>query len=244
MNGIVNILKPPGMTSSNVISDIRRICQMKRVGHTGTLDPGACGVLPICLGKATKLFDYLMEKQKEYYCEICFGKSSDTLDAYGSLTASDNKIISKKEFEAILAEFKGEQTQIPPAYSALKVQGQKMYELARKGIEIQREKKQRIIQIYEIELLEQTQENRFLFRVLCSKGTYIRVLCEDIATKLHTCAYMSFLLRTRTGGYSIDQALTIDEVAKLKENGKLDQFLVPAEEILPDLPKLDRKSVV
>lgn len=237
MNGIINVLKPPGMTSNQVVGDIRRICQIKKVGHTGTLDPGAAGVLPICIGKATRLFDYLVDKTKEYICEITFGQTTDTLDSYGQLIAEDKDVaISKANFMEILPRFLSEQTQCPPMYSALKVNGQKMYDLARAGKTIDRTTKARTICIDEMECLEPTGENRFLFRVICSRGTYIRVLCEDMAAALNTCAYMSFLVRSRSGKFSIERAWSLDEIAKAAQEERLHDCIWPMQEALSEYP--------
>lgn len=237
MNGIINVLKPPGMTSNQVVSDIRRICHVKKVGHTGTLDPGAAGVLPICIGKATRLFDYLVDKSKEYICEITFGQTTDTLDAYGSLIKRDAEVcVDKQRLMDVLPEFLGEQIQYPPMYSALKVNGQKMYDLARAGKTIDRKTKARKIKIDRIEYLDQTGFNRFLIRVICSRGTYIRVLCEDIAAKLDTCAYMSFLIRAQSGAFSLETAFSLEEIAENVEHNRLEDCLWTLQDVLKDYP--------
>lgn len=236
MNGMINVLKPPGMTSNNVVVDIRRMLKVKKVGHTGTLDPGAGGVLPICVGKATRLFDVLVDKQKEYICEITFGKETDTLDSYGQCIREDDCLITKEDMEAILPLFLGEQTQLPPLYSAIKSNGRKLYELARKGEEFDRETKKRTIVIDEIELMDHVGINQFLIRVVCSKGTYIRVLCEDIAKALGTCAYMSFLLRSRTGMFGIEEAKTMDELQEYMLADRLDECLLPMQSCLLHIP--------
>ena len=174
MDGIVNFLKPPGMTSSNAVSDISRIFSVKHAGHLGTLDPAAAGVLPVCLGRATKLFDLLVDKEKEYVFEAAFGLKTDTQDAYGTVTARDGRRVEQDELTAVLPEFIGTQDQAASVYSALKVNGKKMYELARAGAAV--EPKMREIRIYALELLEQTGENRFLQRTVCSSGTNVRSL--------------------------------------------------------------------
>lgn len=168
--GIVNVLKPPGMTSSDVVVDLRKIYGEKRVGHTGTLDPAAAGVLPICIGRATRLFDYLVDKQKEYIAELRFGQTTDTLDAFGVLTAECECDVSSEQLIAVLPEFLGEIEQIPPIYSSLSVNGVKMYKLARRGeVTEPIEDRKRIVSIYQLELLDKLQKNSFLIKIRCSK---------------------------------------------------------------------------
>lgn len=236
MEGIVSILKPPGMTSSNVVSDVRKVFSEKRVGHLGTLDPAAAGVLPVCLGRATRLFDILVDKDKEYIFEAAFGTKTDTQDAYGTVIARDNKHIQKSELAKILPEFIGDQMQTASIYSALKVDGKKMYELARAGKAV--EAKKREINIRELELLEETGENRFLLRTVCSRGTYVRSLCESLAERLNTVAYVPVLLRTRSGPFTIDGSYTITELEAAKGQGTLLQTIVSCEEAMSFLPEL------
>ena len=236
MDGIVNFLKPPGMTSSNAVSDISRIFSVKHAGHLGTLDPAAAGVLPVCLGRATKLFDLLVDKEKEYVFEAAFGLKTDTQDAYGTVTSWDGRRVEQDELTAVLPEFIGTQDQAASVYSALKVNGKKMYELARAGAAV--EPKMREIRIYALELLEQTGENRFLLRTVCSRGTYVRSLCESIAQKLGTIAYVSFLLRTRSGPFSIDGARTVAELETAKAAGTLTGLLVSCEKATAALPDI------
>jgi tRNA pseudouridine55 synthase len=236
MDGIVSVLKPPGMTSSNVVSDVRKIFSDKHAGHLGTLDPAASGVLPVCLGKATKLFDLLVDKDKEYVFEAAFGTKTDTQDAYGTVTRRDGRRVERDDLARILSELTGHQMQNASAYSALKVGGRKMYELARAGETV--ETKTRLISVYELELTEQTGENRFLLRTVCSRGTYVRSLCESIAGRLGTVAYVPFLLRTRSGPFSIDRSYTIAELEKAKCEGALAECVVPAEKAVSFLPGL------
>ena len=239
--GVINILKPPGMTSSNVVSDVRRILSEKRVGHTGTLDPGAAGVLPICCGRATRLFDYLVDKKKEYIAEVTFGIATDTQDAYGVITerAADREI-SRADVEAVLPRFTGEIEQIAPMYSALSVNGTRLYKLARSGIEIERAVRR--ITVYGLEILEQTGKNSFLLRVQCSKGVYVRTLCYDIGAALGYPAYMSFLLRTVAGEFTIDNAVTIPELQAAAGNGRLNEVIVPVDSALSFLPQITVNS--
>lgn len=234
--GIVNVLKPPGMTSSNVVSDIRRLFNLKRVGHTGTLDPGAAGVLPICLGRATRLFDYLVDKEKEYIAEIAFGSCTDTQDSYGRIVATSDRMVEEAELRAVLPSFLGEQTQVAPKYSALKTGGKAMYELARSGQEVP--ERIRPVHIHALEFITKTKENRFLLRIGCSRGTYIRTLCEDIGKRLNACAHMSFLLRTASGPFRVEDAYSIEELTAWKEQGTLLDHVVPIPQALSFLPKV------
>ena len=236
MDGIVTILKPPGMTSSNVVFDVRKIFSEKRAGHLGTLDPAAAGVLPVCLGRATRLFDILVDKDKEYVFEIAFGTQTDTQDAYGTVLARDERIVEQSELRRILPEFIGDQVQAASIYSALKVDGKKMYDLARAGETI--EPRLREISVHELELIEQTAPNRFLLRAVCSRGTYVRSLCESIAEKLGTIGYVPVLLRTRSGPFVSEQALTIAELDAAKSAGTLDQTLTSCEDAMAFLPEL------
>ncbi len=244
MDGVVILLKPPGMTSSNAVFDARKLFGEKRAGHLGTLDPAAAGVLPICLGRATRLFDLRVDKDKEYVFEIAFGVKTDTQDAFGKVLARDTRTISIEEVRAVLPLLTGLQEQAASIYSALKIDGKKMYELARAGEVL--EPKTRTVEISELELLLQTSENRFLMRAVCSRGTYIRSLCESIAERLGTVAYMPFLLRTRSGPFSIEQALSVAELQGRKAEGSLEGTLIPCEQAVSFLPEVllpeDRKT--
>lgn len=237
MDGVVVLLKPPGMTSSNAVYDVRRIFGEKRAGHLGTLDPAAAGVLPVCIGRATKLFDLLVDKDKEYVFEIAFGIRTDTQDAYGAVTETDTRVITQEELLSVLPLLTGEQMQTASIYSALKVGGKKMYDLARAGVAVA--PKERRVSIETIELLTQTEENRYLLRTVCSRGTYVRSLCESIAGRLGTVAYMPFLLRTRSGPFSIDRARTVDDLQSEKEHGALQTAVVSCEEAVSFLPRLE-----
>lgn len=227
MEGVVNLLKPPGMTSSDAVTDIRRLFGIKRVGHTGTLDPGAAGVLPICVGRATRLFDYLVDKQKEYIAQIRFGAATDTQDSYGAVTERCERIVSTEEVMAVLPRFTGDIGQIAPMYSAVRVEGKKLYQLARKGEETPEVRRE--VTIYSLELLAQDGENRFLIKMNCSKGTYVRSVCADIGAALGVSAHMAFLLRTRSGNFAIEDSYTLAELACMKEEGRLEDAVVPIE---------------
>ncbi len=237
MDGVLNLLKPPGMTSSNAVVDVRRLLHEKRVGHAGTLDPGAAGVLPICVGKATRLFDYLTEKEKEYRAEITFGISTDTLDAYGKIMRVSPTNITKEELKGVLPQFRGKQMQLPPMYSAIKQDGKKLYELARKGVAADLSGKEREVAISSLELVDQTGPQSFLIDIGCSRGTYIRTLCEDIGKALKVPAYMSFLLRTRSGSFGIEKAVTLQELTECSESEEAQMLLTSMDEAVGFLPE-------
>ena len=220
MDGIFNVLKPPGMTSHDVIGFLRRALNTKKIGHGGTLDPDAAGVLPVFAGTATRLLSYAMEGRKQYIAEFTLGEQRDTGDDSGTLVKTMSvPELSEAKLKEVLQSFSGKQIQLPPMYSAVKINGQKLYQLARKGVEVER--KARPIEIYKLELLDAklptesiSAKYSFTVAVECSKGTYIRVLGEDIATALGTCGTMSFLLRTQVGSYLLNEAHTLQEIAE------------------------------
>lgn len=237
--GVVCVLKPPGMSSSDAVTDVRRIFGERRVGHTGTLDPAAAGVLPICVGRATRLFDYLVDKQKEYIAQIRFGAATDTEDATGIVISSSNAVVSAERLQAVLPLFMGNIEQTPPMYSALNINGVKMYKLARRGdVSSPVESKKRTVTIFELELMRQTAENTFLLRIVCSKGTYIRTLCKDIGDAVGIPAYMALLLRTRSGAFRLEDSHSIAELAELKEQGRLECAVTPMDMAVSHLPEL------
>lgn len=224
MNGIINVLKPPGMTSHDVVGYLRKLTGIKKIGHTGTLDPGAAGVLPICIGKATKIVDYIMNDRKEYICELTLGNATDTCDKYGEFLYPedfDYSSIKSDDLEAVLKSFKGVITQVPPAYSAVKINGIRAYDLARQGREVNLPS--RSVTVYNIELLS-FDLPRAMLKIECSKGTYIRSICRDIGDALGTKAYMSFLLRTRTGNFTLDNAYTLEDIS----SSNIESMLVDA----------------
>lgn len=229
MNGIIVVDKKKGNTSFDEIREIRKKYNIKKVGHIGTLDPMATGVLPILIGEATKLSDYLMEHDKEYVTTLKLGQKMNTGDSEGNIILEKPiPILSEEKIREVLSSFLGKSNQIPPMYSAIKVNGKKLYELAREGKKIER--KAREIEIYGIELIKIKEDNivkEIEFKVNCSKGTYIRVLCEDIAECLGTCGYMSELRRTRVGNFTlkdINKLLTIEEVMKDKDAYLLKEY--------------------
>ncbi len=217
INGIIVINKPKEYTSHDVVAKVKKILNIKKVGHTGTLDPNATGVLPLLLNTGTKLSKYLIEHDKEYEVTLELGIKTDTADIEGNVIKKEEVNWKKlNDIEETLNTFLGEQTQIPPIYSAIKVNGKKLYEYARSGQNINIEP--RNIQIYEIELQKiDKQKNEINFRVHCSKGTYIRSLCEDIAQKLGTIGYMKELTRTKVGNFTINEAVKIEEIENNKE---------------------------
>jgi len=234
MNGIINVLKPPGMTSSDVVGFLRKLLKIKKVGHTGTLDPGAAGVLPICIGKATRLFDYIVEKNKTYIAEITFGITTDTQDAYGNIINEQEAKVSWHDLERTVQQFIGIIEQQPPMYSAIKVKGEKLYNLARKGKTVH--VPSRRINIQSIQILEQMADNRYLLKIECGKGTYIRTLCHDIGQVLGCGAYMSFLLRSTNGPFRIEDSFTLDEIENMAISGRIDAALLPLDFPIQDLP--------
>lgn len=212
MNGIINVLKPVGMTSTDVVRWVLKKTKVDKAGHIGTLDPGAGGVLPICVGKATRLAEYHSEQGKYYRAEITLGISTDTQDAFGQETGRIIPKVSMKDFTSMLEKFVGEIIQVPPMYSAVRKNGKHLYEYARQGLEVARNSRK--VTIHKLKMI-QWQEDVFpkaLIDIECSKGTYIRTLCQDIGDALGCGAHMSFLLRTKAGRFTIDQALTLEEI--------------------------------
>ena len=232
VNGLLNVYKEAGFTSFDVIAVLRGILHQKKIGHTGTLDPAAEGVLLVCLGNATRLCDALPDETKEYLCTMLLGTVTDTEDTTGKIIETNEINVSNDEIIAAINSFVGENDQIPPMYSAIKVDGKKLYELARSGKEIER--KPRRINIFDIHI-EKIQIPYVTFKVKCSKGTYIRSLCRDIGNVLGCGAAMSHLVRTAASSYTIDNALKLDEIKELAQNGRLDEKIVSAEKIFSGL---------
>lgn len=232
--GILNVNKEKGISSARVVSLVRRALDIKKVGHTGTLDLEASGVLPIVVGKATRVSDYMMTKDKVYETELILGAKTDTLDAAGKIIAKSQKIIDKDQFLETMNTFKGEIEQIPPMYSALKVNGKKLYDLAREGIEIER--KRRRVNIYDIDLLD-FDFPRAKIRVTCSKGTYIRTLVDDIGEKLGTFAYVDNLVRARVGEFDIKDAIKSEDILEISREDLLKK-LYPIDTALKNFEKI------
>ncbi|EDU36419.1 tRNA pseudouridine(55) synthase TruB [Clostridium sporogenes] len=231
MDGVINVLKPKGITSFDVVRDIRKIAKIKKVGHTGTLDPLASGVLPVCIGKATKIVDYIMEGTKTYRVEMKLGTTTDTYDREGTVLEEKEVSVSPTEVEKAIEKYKGDIKQVPPMYSALKVNGRKLYDLARKGIEVEREARK--IQIHDICILS-IDMPYIIFDVKCSKGTYIRSLCFDIGNDLGSGAVMWNLERLEASPFNIKEAIKLEDLNE--ENIK--QFITPIDEALKDYEKL------
>ena len=237
--GILNVNKEKGISSARVVSLVRRAFDMKKVGHTGTLDLEASGVLPIVVGKATRVSDYMMTKDKVYETELILGAKTDTLDAAGKLIAKSQKVIDKDQFLEVMNTFRGEIEQIPPMYSALKVNGKKLYDLAREGVEIERKKRK--VNIYDIDLLD-FGFPKARIRITCSKGTYIRTLVDDIGEKLGTFAYVDELIRIRVGDLDIKDAIKSEDLLSMAKKDLLEK-LYPIDTALKDFDKiiLDKK---
>jgi len=231
-HGIINIYKEAGYTSHDVVGRLRRILGQKKIGHTGTLDPDATGVLPVCLGAGTRLCDMLADEDKEYVAELRFGVTTDTQDMSGTVLSRQEVTVTEEQAAAIAGSFMGDYEQVPPMYSALKVNGRKLYELARKGLEVER--KARTVRIEELEILHMALP-LVRMRVVCSKGTYIRTLCDDIGKKAGCGAAMESLKRTRVGRFRVENALTLADVEKMLEAGRLEEFIVRVEEMFPAL---------
>lgn len=234
MNGFVNVLKPPGMTSSQVVGFVRRLMDGEKAGHAGTLDPQAAGILPIMVGKAARLFDYLVDKQKGYVAEIAFGAATDTQDAQGKVTEQGDQYPTAAQVQAILPKFIGQILQAPPSYSAIKQNGQRLYDLARKGEMVQTQP--RLIQVDDIFLGEGTENHGMMLHIRCGKGTYVRTICHDIGQALSCPSHMRFLLRTKSGVFTLDNAFTLEELQRAKEAGRLEECLLPMDLPLKHLP--------
>ena len=240
IHGIINVYKEKGFTSHDVVAKLRGIVGQKKIGHTGTLDPDATGVLPVCLGKATKLCDLLTDKNKTYEAVLLRGKTTDTQDITGEvLEEKSTEALTEEKVREAIEGFIGDYEQIPPMYSALKVNGKKLYELAREGKVIER--KARPVKILDIQILE-IDLPKVRMEVSCSKGTYIRTLCHDIGEKLGCGGCMESLIRTRVSTFRIEDAKTLDEIETLKQEGKLAELLVPIDAMFPFYPKITVKD--
>ncbi|HOQ06208.1 MAG TPA: tRNA pseudouridine(55) synthase TruB [Clostridiales bacterium] len=226
MDGILNILKPPGMTSFDVVAYLRGLTGVRKIGHAGTLDPMAAGVLPVCVGRATKAVEFLMEKDKTYRAEVTLGVVTDTQDTTGTVLARKKPEVSDNDIIDAVASFRGKYMQLPPMYSAVRVNGKKLYQLAREGIETERSERE--VEIYSAEVLDICRKDgiRVLLEVSCSKGTYIRTLCADIGDVLGCGGCMSFLLRLKAGPFSISDSVTLEELSLGKEKGTLAEMMM------------------
>ncbi|MCR5419435.1 MAG: tRNA pseudouridine(55) synthase TruB [Lachnospiraceae bacterium] len=227
MNGIINIYKEKGYTSFDVVAKLRGICHIKKIGHTGTLDPDAEGVLPVCVGNATALCELLTDKTKEYETVLLLGVVTDTQDISGKIIEKKDVNLNKADVISCMETFVGEIEQIPPMYSAIKVNGKKLYELAREGKSVER--KSRTVFIHSIDIVS-IDIPRVKLRVVCSKGTYIRALCNDIGMYLKCGGTMESLVRTRSGMFGIEDAIKLDQVETLARNGDLEKRILSVRE--------------
>ncbi|MEV2858797.1 tRNA pseudouridine(55) synthase TruB [Paenibacillus larvae] len=243
--GILPVYKPEGFTSHDVVAKMRRILGMKRIGHTGTLDPSVTGVLPLCLGRATRLVEYIQELPKEYEATLQIGIATDTEDATGTIIEQAEQVqLEEGQVIRVLESFVGSIRQVPPMYSAVRVNGKRLYELAREGKEVER--KSREVYIYSISDVYMDLSLRFpevRFKVKCSKGTYIRTLCVDIGKKLRYPATMKRLVRSSTGAIGLEQCITLEEAAKLVQKGLLHEKLIPMDQAVFHLPKVQLTAV-
>ena len=239
MDKIISILKPTGMTSNDVVGKARKILKIKKIGHTGTLDPDAAGVLPICIGRATKVSELILNKEKSYLCELTLGASTDTYDSSGEILFKAPDDFEYTE-DAIRKAFKsqmGDIEQYPPKYSALKVNGKRMCDLVRSGREDEIVLKPRKVTIKKLEILS-IDNNKVRFYVECSKGTYIRSICYDIGEILGCGGHMSFLLRTSSGKFNLENAITLDELEKFVEEGTVEEHAFDIDYTLDSYPKI------
>lgn len=238
-NGLINIYKEPGFTSFDVVAVLRGILKQKKIGHTGTLDPAAEGVLLVCLGNGTKLVDMLDNKDKIYECRMLLGTETDTEDTTGKTVAQGEVTCTKEEIEEAVQSFRGNIMQIPPMYSAIKKDGKKLYELAREGKEISREA--RPVRIYDIEI-QSIDLPYVTFTVHCGKGTYVRSLCRDIGKKLGCGACMDHLKRVSVSHFTVDKSLKLSDVERISKEGRIEDFILPVEEVFKNLDSLYVKA--
>ncbi len=237
MNGFLNILKPPGMTSAAVVAAVKRLTGEKRVGHAGTLDPEAAGVLPIMIGRAARLFDYLVDKEKSYVAEVAFGVATDTQDATGVTVETGENYPDLAAVRAAADRLTGDIWQRPGMYSAIKQDGVAMYERARRGETVEVPLRQ--VHVEKIILHGECPNHGVLMTVDCGRGTYIRSICEDLGKLVGCPAHMRFLLRSKSGVFGLDTAMTLEEAAELKEAGVLGQHLLALDQPIGHLPRVD-----
>ena len=237
MDGIINVYKEKGYTSHDVVAKLRGILHQKKIGHTGTLDPDATGVLPVCLGKATKVCELLTDKKKTYLAVVRLGVQTDTQDLTGTIVEEKEVQVTGEQIRETAAFFLGEYEQIPPMYSAVKVNGKRLYELARQGKEVER--KARKVHIYTCDIREiDLANNEFLMEVTCSKGTYIRTLCQDIGEKLGCGAAMASLVRLRVDRFNLEDALTLERIESLQKENALAPFILPVDQLFDAYDKM------
>lgn len=234
-NGILIVDKPAGFTSHDVVAKLRGICKTRRIGHGGTLDPMATGVLPVFLGGSTRAADYASAQDKSYRAGFTLGAATDTQDTTGTVTERSGLRVDEGAVRAALRSFEGRQTQVPPMYSAVQVNGKRLYDLARKGIEVERPAREIVLSELVLEDFDGEQQQGML-RLTCSKGTYVRTVIHDLGVKLGTFAAMHSLVRTRSGEFSLEQAVTLDGVQRAADEGRLGTLLRPADSLFTAYP--------
>lgn len=239
INGMINVYKEQGFTSHDVVAKLRGILKQKKIGHTGTLDPDAQGVLPVCLGKATKVCDLLTNHDKTYAAELLLGVETDTQDISGTVLCRKEVAVKEEELRQIIAGFVGEYEQIPPMYSALKVNGRKLYELARSGIEVERQPRK--VMIHSI-IIKEIQLPVVKMEVHCSKGTYIRTLCHDIGQKAGCCGCMQKLVRTQAGIFGYQESHRLEEIQQLADQGRIAELIIPIDSLFLQYPVVHTKE--
>ena len=240
MNGFFNLNKPVGISSAAAVGAMKRLTGEKRIGHAGTLDPEAAGVLPIMVGRATRLFDYLVDKEKEYETVCAFGTATDTQDATGTVVAEGTEFPDLARVEAEIPKLVGDIIQRPSMYSAVKVGGKRMYDLARKGETA--EVPERTVHVGRIEILGEEPEHGVRMRVVCGRGTYIRSICDDLGKLCGCPAHMRSLVRTRSGVFEIGNAMTIEEARAAAEEGRLAGMLMPMDSAIGHIPRMDAEE--
>lgn len=237
MNGILCVNKPQDFTSFDVVAKLRGILQMKRLGHGGTLDPMATGVLPVFVGNATKACDIMPDNNKSYRAGFRFGAVSDTQDIWGEVTERSDMSVEREAIEAVIPEFTGKIMQLPPMYSAVQVGGKRLYDLARQGIEVERQARE--IEVTALVLEEYDSNTREgVLSIACGKGTYIRTIISDIGERLGCGGIMTSLVRTSSGGFGLDDCFTLEEIQKAKDEDRLEKLILPIERVFEKLPKL------
>ncbi len=238
LEGVLPVFKPSGLTSHDVVGRLRKMLNMKRIGHTGTLDPLATGVLPVCLGRSTRLAEYIQDRPKCYEATLRFGMCTDTDDLAGRVLIEEaHPAVTEAQIRRVLPRFVGTIRQIPPMYSAVKIDGQRLYHLARQGLQVERPARQ--VEIYRIEIIGWRLDQPFpevRFEVECSKGTYIRTLCVDIGRALELPAVMSDLVRTMSGNVRIDGCVTLDQIKECADQGTVERYVIPADRALDHFP--------
>lgn len=236
MNGVINLLKPPGMSSSDAVVHVRKLLGIKKIGHAGTLDPLASGVLILCLNKATRLSDYYMSRNKTYNCGMVLGIETDTLDGDGEIINRSSNLPDANEIFEAFKKFKGKLFQEPPMYSAIKYKGRKLYELARKGQTV--DVKSREIEIFSSDILRYNEPDELVFEVVSSKGTYIRSLVRDIGRELSCGAYLNHLVRTASGSFKLEDSVTFKDIENARDNNNLEDIIIPMDRDLDEMDSL------